>query len=167
MNKDTLSELVSQGLSTYQIAHELKSSQTNVRYYLKKYGLKTIKKERNEQIDKKLCPKCNLIKPIGDFYTGGKKIYSYCRPCGRRDTIDRQRKIKADYITYKGGKCEKCGYNRCQAALEFHHIYPKVKEYGIAKNKFYSLDKTKAELDKCLLVCANCHREIHNESVEW
>lgn len=66
-------------------------------------------------------------------------------------------------IAYKGGKCQVCGYDKCVGALEFHHIDPTQKDFGIsAKGYTRSWDKNRQELDKCILVCANCHREIHN-----
>lgn len=65
-------------------------------------------------------------------------------------------------VEYKGGKCNSCNYNKCIAALEFHHIDPEQKDFGIGNKGFTkSWDKIKTELDKCILVCANCHREIH------
>ena len=65
-------------------------------------------------------------------------------------------------ITHKGGKCVKCGYNKCIAALEFHHCNPAEKDFTIANVKSYSFNETIIkELDKCILVCSNCHREIH------
>ena len=64
-------------------------------------------------------------------------------------------------IKYKGGRCEICGYCRYQGALDLHHRNPKEKNFGIAQKGYTrSWEKTKAELDKCVLVCANCHREI-------
>jgi len=72
----------------------------------------------------------------------------------------RQRnKIRA--IEYKGGKCEICSYDSCTAALEFHHKDPSIKDFGISTNSNKAWSKIKIELDKCVLVCANCHREIH------
>ena len=72
----------------------------------------------------------------------------------------RRRKIKALAIAYKGGKCRICGYNRYPDALDLHHINGE-KEFGIAdKGYTRSWKKVKAELDKCILVCANCHREL-------
>lgn len=73
-----------------------------------------------------------------------------------------ENKIKA--IEYKGGKCAMCGYNKCTSALEFHHLDPSIKEYNKDSrglNRRRSFDNSKNELDKCILVCANCHREIH------
>ncbi len=60
-------------------------------------------------------------------------------------------------------KCQKCGYNKCPEALDFHHIDPEEKEERIAKmiSNNYSLDKVKKEVKKCIVLCANCHREFH------
>lgn len=89
--------------------------------------------------------------------------YSRCKKCRTESVQRRRKKVKRLLIEYKGGKCEKCGYNRCFDALEFHHQNPKEKEFGISnKGITLSLDKMKKEVDKCILVCANCHREIHS-----
>lgn len=65
-------------------------------------------------------------------------------------------------IAYKGGKCEHCGYCKCDKALEFHHRDPSEKDFGISyKGETRSFDRIKVELDKCILLCANCHREEH------
>lgn len=67
-------------------------------------------------------------------------------------------------IEYKGGKCEKCSYDKCNRALIFHHINPKKKKFGIsAKGITRSWEKLKKELDKCILLCANCHAELHDK----
>jgi len=65
-------------------------------------------------------------------------------------------------VEYKGGKCEICGYDRCIEALEFHHKSISSKDFGIsAKGYTRSWKKVMEELDKCIIVCANCHRELH------
>ena len=74
--------------------------------------------------------------------------------------ISWRKRLKIKLINYKGGKCQICGYNRCINALEFHHLNPNEKDFqisGISK----SFETMKKEVDKCILVCANCHREIH------
>lgn len=76
----------------------------------------------------------------------------------------RRQKIKEMSIAYKGGSCSKCGYYKCNGALEFHHLDPTKKDFSVAKKGHCSSwEKVKKELDKCILVCANCHREIHEE----
>jgi hypothetical protein len=74
----------------------------------------------------------------------------------------RRRKVKQMAVDYKGGKCERCGYNRCVDALDFHHIDPSQKDFSLgSKGHSRSWERVKAEIEKCILVCANCHREIH------
>ena len=79
-----------------------------------------------------------------------------------QSVIEWRRRTKIKLIKYKGGKCEICGYNKCIDALEFHHKDPKQKDFNISKmgygRKFEILLK---EVDKCNLLCSNCHREIH------
>ena len=73
----------------------------------------------------------------------------------------RRRKIKDMAIEYKGGKCQVCGYDKYVGALDLHHIDGGKKSFGIGdKGYTRSWEITKKELDKCILVCANCHREI-------
>lgn len=74
----------------------------------------------------------------------------------------RRRKIKVMAIEYKGGKCCVCGYDKYVGALDFHHLDEKSKNFDLStKGLTRSWDRTKTEVDKCILVCANCHREIH------
>ena len=76
---------------------------------------------------------------------------------------ERWRQRKLDAIQYKGGKCERCGYNKYPDVLEFHHIDSTQKEANWSKMRLWSWNKVLIELDKCMMVCANCHREIHVE----
>jgi len=69
-------------------------------------------------------------------------------------------------VEYLGGKCQVCGYNRCLGSLVFHHIDSSTKEFGISsKGHSRSWERVKEELDKCVLVCSNCHGEIHAEQI--
>ena len=72
----------------------------------------------------------------------------------------RRKKLREMAIEYKSGKCQICGYNKCLQALEFHHLDPKGKDFPLSGST-KSWDNIKNELDKCILLCANCHREIH------
>ncbi|MFQ5713725.1 MAG: hypothetical protein ACE5GU_06815 [Candidatus Scalinduaceae bacterium] len=77
----------------------------------------------------------------------------------------RRKKVRQMAIEYKGSECEKCGYNQCTDALEFHHLSNLGKEFGISEyGHTRSWKKVKAELDKCMILCANCHRELHAQS---
>ena len=72
-----------------------------------------------------------------------------------------RRKYKLEAIEYKGGKCSICGYNKCPGALTFHHLDPSIKEFRISLKQ--SFKAMKSELDKCILLCNNCHAETHEE----
>lgn len=85
-----------------------------------------------------------------------------CKKC-RVEAVQRRRdKIKELAIQYKGGKCCICGYNKYKGALDFHHLDPNEKDFGIgSKGYTRGWESIKKELDKCILVCSNCHRELH------
>ena len=79
----------------------------------------------------------------------------------------RRRKIKERAIEYLGGACVLCGYKKYQGALDFHHLDPSTKSFGIGGNGHSrSWDRVQEELDKCILVCANCHREVTADLVD-
>lgn len=86
--------------------------------------------------------------------------------CPSCNTNRRRFVIKEKMILYKGGKCSRCGYNRCNAALEFHHLDPQQKSFSLASNHSRSWKTIQKELDKCILVCSNCHREINDEQFQ-
>jgi hypothetical protein len=97
----------------------------------------------------KYCLNCKQSSSISGLNQNGK-----CRTCALKD-------IKVYALNYLGNKCCVCGYNKCKSALEFHHRNPKEKEFSIGEARTKNLEKIKAELDKCDLLCANCHREEH------
>lgn len=123
----------------------------------------SITMKRSEDLGEKLCKRCNSIKPSEEFYLKKSRngLTAYCKVCTNLQTMERQRRLKAEAIQYKGGKCIYCGYHKCSAALEFHHRDPQGKDFTISNCKCTSFEKIRCELDKCDLVCSNCHREIH------
>lgn len=162
MNKELLIKAIEQGLSTWKLAEKFNTTQSNIRYWLKKFDLQTVRKTCEIE-DTKLCPRCKDIKSSDEFYNY-KKRSSFCKSCIVESNKERQRAFKQQAVDYKGGKCYKCGYNKCLAALDFHHTNPEEKDpkWNNYKRKF--TDKMKKELDKCVLLCSNCHREEHNLS---
>jgi hypothetical protein len=93
------------------------------------------------------------------------KIQSYCRKCNHQNTLDRQHDFKKKCAEYKGSKCVCCGYDKYIGSLDFHHLDPNKKDFTISHFRNTSFTKNevkiKKELDKCILVCRNCHGEIH------
>jgi hypothetical protein len=116
----------------------------------------------------KICPMCRLELPMEAFYRKrrGDGVNVYCKRCAIEQTVTRQRLLKAQAIAHKGGRCQRCGYNRCDGALEFHHRDPAEKDFSLGHVGTTTFEKIKAELEKCDLLCANCHREVHAQVVE-
>lgn len=80
----------------------------------------------------------------------------------KKAVTERRRKLKVMLVEYKGGKCSVCGYQKCIWALDLHHLDESKKEFGLSvRGMTRSWEKLKEEADKCVLLCANCHREIH------
>ena len=171
MKKEFLIEKINNGLSLRDISLETKKSLTSVRYWVKKHNIEISTKSFKELGKKdygefRVCPRCNNECNIDDFYKRRNKEHSsvYCKKCTNEQTVIRQRNLKKQMIDYKGGKCIKCGYDKCINALEFHHVNPNEKDFTLSHLKKYTFNEViKKELDKCDLVCANCHREIHFE----
>jgi predicted HNH restriction endonuclease len=69
--------------------------------------------------------------------------------------------LRERVVAYLGGKCAICGYTYCTAALDAHHIDPLEKDFNIS-SRMTSWKAIVRELDKCILLCANCHREVHD-----
>lgn len=73
-----------------------------------------------------------------------------------------RRRTKLKLILYKGGKCQKCGYNKsCLGAYDFHHRDPSNKKFHINTRNIKSWARLIEEVDKCDLLCRNCHAETH------
>ena len=134
--------------------------------------------------NRKYCLECS---PFNRHNTSNKLEYQRypdegtlikCERCGRQYVYDRsrghcgtvcnscvtgQRRLerKQKMIDFKGGACQRCGYNKCNKALEFHHLDPSQKDMKISDSYNLSWEKIKLELNKCILICANCHRELH------
>ena len=106
---------------------------------------------------RRLCNVCGIELNEDNAY----KHNSYCKTCFIAYTTKRFIERKKKAIEYKGGKCELCGYNKYYGALEFHHIDPNKKEFEGDAFRKYAWEKVIIELDKCALLCSNCHREVH------
>lgn len=112
--------------------------------------------ERMTHDDGGTCSSCGK-----SFLKRGKATVGICPSC--RVTAWRKRmKLKA--ITYKGGACVKCGFNKYTGSLEFHHLDPSQKDFGFS-GITVSWTRMQKELDKCILVCANCHAAIHSREL--
>lgn len=99
------------------------------------------------------------------------KLYGTRWKCKKCEYVYSRRyldNLKLKAIEYAGGKCQECGYNKCMRALHFHHVDPSLKEFGIFESrpgfkKTRNWDLLKIEIDKCILLCGNCHMELHDK----
>ena len=115
----------------------------------------------------KKCNTCGARKPLEQFFSNGyykgkPKHKPNCRLCEMALVTRRYYGILEEHFGELA--CSICGYDRSVSALDCHHTDPSSKEYAIAKMRSYSKKKIVAELSKCVIVCANCHREIHGET---
>jgi hypothetical protein len=83
-----------------------------------------------------------------------------CKRCVGEAVTRRHQKVKRILVAEAGGCCAVCGYDRCVVNLHFHHVVPAEKSFGVTVASGKSLDAYRAEAQKCVLVCANCHGEI-------
>ena len=179
--KDKILELVKDGYTYKEIRKELGCTLSTIAYHCKRNGIKSshtvdrlsdVKIEEIKKLYDEIKSSTKVSKILGVSKTSVLKYIDVIKKDKLTDVelkINRVRqvvywriKVKNKLVEYKGGKCEKCGYNRCIDALEFHHKDPNQKDFSIG-GKSWSFEKLKNEVDKCILVCANCHREIHSK----
>jgi transposase len=171
MKKEIIQEYINNGLSLNKIAKKTKKSLSTILYWTKKYNLKSkfksfVNKEKKEYGEFRFCPRCKKEVATENFYSrrGKKNASVYCKSCTNEQTLERQRKFKIKCVDYKGRECKFCGYKKSIAALEFHHTNPSEKDFNISHAKCTTFNEiVKKELDKCILLCACCHREEHEK----
>lgn len=112
----------------------------------------------------KECTLCHKNLNESEFYarTNRKCLYAFCKKCFTRYNSEKHIRKKAKAITYLGGKCADCKIIMSDEypyyLFDFHHIDPTEKEHNWSQLRFRSWDKIKIELDKCVCLCALCHR---------
>jgi hypothetical protein len=111
-----------------------------------------------------LCTKCNQEKDINEFYKQKdrkKGVYSHCKVCKDKVSNDKWKQRREWAINYKGGKCLDCNQVYPPYVYDFHHLDPASKDIDWSKMRIVKLETMIAELDKCVLLCSNCHRHRH------
>ncbi|RYD82905.1 MAG: hypothetical protein EOP84_08720 [Verrucomicrobiaceae bacterium] len=154
MNREDLELLVSQGLSYRNIASLRSVSLATIKYWGKKHGIPS--KHRAFSANKHECKTCGERRPE-EFY-GHRK--GTCKKCFIAEDVVIGIAKKKQAIEYMGGKCFSCGYDKYYGALHFHHVNPADKE-DWGSFRCWGWTRIKREIDKCILVCAVCHAEIH------
>ncbi len=166
IDRDRLEGLVEAGLSITQLTAELGFSKATIRYWLRRYGLRTQRalrstaqraaREEGLGVVSLWCAnhgETTFVIDADGFYR--------CRRCRIESVGRRRRKAKAVLVAEAGGRCSVCGYSRYAGALEFHHLVPEDKRLEInCRGVALALDTLRAEARKCVLLCSNCHAEV-------
>lgn len=117
----------------------------------------------------KTCKQCEVEKSLDDFYPGRQRgksgqVWTYhdslCKICRNDYQSERRRQIKRLAVEYLGGECQDCGLVDDSVVYDFHHLDPEQKDFSIGKQA-KAFETIKTELDKCVLLCSNCHRKRH------
>ena len=168
--REDLELLIEQGMSIAQIAKAVGCSKGTVRHWLRQYGLKThaqrwIGEESTRAA--KVAGKATVMREcrwhgMTEFWLEGRGYYR-CKRCRLERVSRRRRKVKRILVDEAGGCCALCSYDRCVAALHFHHLDPSSKQFHLSMHGgARSLAAARAEMAKCVLLCANCHAEVES-----
>jgi transposase-like protein len=170
IERERLEELVEAAKTTAEIAEAVGLSKGAVRHWMRLYGLRT-KRARGERLKiARAAKEAGLLRVTmtcrhhGDteFILEGRGYYR-CARCRADGVVRHRQKLKTTLVQEAGGSCVICGYSRDIHALEFHHLDPDQKRLALsAQGVTYSLDALRAEAQKCVLLCANCHREVEH-----
>ena len=116
-------------------------------------------------METKICSKCGIEKPLTEYHKNGfnskgeQKYRGYCKTCANKRETERYWE-KRNFIDKQRTQCQKCGDTRSYV-LDFHHMDMNEKDFTIGKLKKRSQEIIQQEIDKCICLCANCHREFH------
>jgi transposase len=169
LSRQQLKVLVDAGVSVTDIASAVGRSKTTVRHWLRRYELQTRRAIERRPPDLADQAKQNGLAEVKmvcrrhgetEFCLEGRGYYR-CKRCRSESVARHRRRLKETLVREAGGACVLCGYKRCMAALEFHHLDPSQKRLTISRNgATLSLAVLREEARKCALVCSNCHAEL-------
>lgn len=172
LNENQCIDLIKKGLKIKELKEITLKSESYLRKLALKNNLIITNSQKPPAVDakEKECNICKNILPIDNFYRLSKKENSKewkyfavsCKLCVSKQSTERRKNIKIQALEYKGWSCTKCGLIEKDhpEIYDFHHLDPNEKEFNISKNALI-FDKIKNELDKCVVLCANCHRKEH------
>jgi transposase len=164
LTRELLGPLVRRGLTIGAIAKSLGVSASTVRHWMAKLNLRTERHRANRHIgaDRKPAIIVDACRHHGEteFVLEARGAYR-CKRC-RSEAVSRWRqRVKETLVAEAGGACALCGYARHPAAMHFHHVDPSTKSFSLSQEGVTrSLARARAEAQKCVLLCANCHAEV-------
>jgi hypothetical protein len=164
LDRESLEALIETGATMREMADALEVSPSRIQYWLKKLGLHTKNgvgrrphvKGQKLPVTTGTCRRHGVTQYVLQGHGGNR-----CKRCRAEAVARRRRRIKELLVKEAGGRCLRCGYDKCQAALHFHHVDPSTKSFGLAgRGITRAIDAVRREAEKCILVCSNCHAEI-------
>lgn len=166
-----LEQLVERGATIGQIADAVDRSNATVRYWLRHHDLSTYgqrgRSGEGSTRAAKAAGRATVLRDcarhgLTEFWLEGRG-YFRCKRCRMEHVSRRRRRMKLILVEEAGGHCVLCGYNRCAAALHFHHVDPDSKQFHLSmKGVTRSIAVARAEMAKCVLLCATCHAEVES-----
>lgn len=163
MDKTELEKCISAGNTQRVIAKKFAVSQSTVRFWLRKYGLKTRRGPHNKREPGSRKCKCGETDPK-KFYGNKSNICSKCHN-GYVSKVGSQKVSRIREIL--GGSCAVCGFSKYQCALDFHHLKPGEKIDSLRGMRGWSWEKILNEIKNGVLLCKNCHAAIHSGELDF
>jgi hypothetical protein len=162
-DRNRLEQLVRSGAPLREIAADLDRSIATVRYWLLRWEIPRAD-ARLTRVDPATAPR-DIMRVCAHHgrtvYRLEGRGYYRCRLCRQARVADRRRQIKRTLVEEAGGRCVECGYHRCCAALQFHHLDRGDKHFALShEGATRSLESARQEAQKCVLLCGNCHAEV-------
>ena len=172
LTREQLEPLVERGATLQEIADTVDRSVPTVRYWLKRFDLRTHNRRgrrlRHDRgvIERALTSRDRTVTLICGQH--GETVFVIensgrvrCRRCRQERVSECRRRTKAKLVAEAGGACVLCGYDRYQGALQFHHLDPSAKQFALSREGVTrSIAEARREAAKCVLLCANCHAEV-------
>ena len=168
IERERLEVLVEARMTIAEIAEEVGLSKGAVRHWMKQYALTTRNSRGPRTRTARAARDAGKLTVVLTCYKHGDtefllegRGYYRCKRCRSERVAQRRRDVKSTLVAEAGGQCVACGYSRCIAALQFHHVDPDQKRFSIAvRGVSRSLARAREEAQKCVLLCANCHAEV-------
>lgn len=163
VDPDRVPRLVEEGFPIRQMAAEFGVGYSTMRYWVKRLGLETDRMARRREGER--ARKAGLRKAYLKCPKHGHTVFFArreggfrCAKCNAIAVSERRRVVKRRLVEEAGGCCRLCGFAEHSVALQFHHLDPSTKEFHLGqKGISRSIGRMRAEAEKCVLLCANCH----------
>jgi hypothetical protein len=166
--EDDLRTLVDAGATLREMALALDRSVATIRHWLEKYGL-TAYRSRRRSLARDARRTGHKYTVLECEHHGSTRFvlegrgYFRCIQCRKERVSEWRRNVKRRLVEEAGGACVHCGYDRCVAALHFHHLDPGTKSFALSREGVTrSFAEAQAEARKCVLLCSNCHAEVES-----